>query len=204
MFARLPGLLLVAATTTWLCASAALADEVVRYVDDEGVVHLSVSGAPGRPAARRSAGRSARSGPASRRPLTARRARLMALITEAAQYYQIPVALVMGVIRVESAFHTRAVSRVGAMGLMQLMPRTARAMHVRDPFDPRDNVFGGCRYLRLLLNRFDGDLVLTLAAYNAGEGAVMRKQGVPYAQTEGYVRSVLRHYDRYRREEQSR
>lgn len=201
MLLRALSILLLAAAACSLAAQDARADDVVRYVDDEGVVHLSVSGARGPAAGAPRAQPGGSKGGAPGRSLAARRTRLDPLIAEAARYYQIPTALVLGVIRVESAFHTRAVSRVGAIGLMQLMPRTARAMHVRDPFDPRDNVFGGCRYLRLLLNRFDGDLVLTLAAYNAGEGAVMRKQGVPYAQTEGYVRSVLRHYDRYRRQE---
>ena len=82
---------------------------------------------------------------------------------------------------------------------MQLMPRTAAAMGVRDPFDPRQNILGGTRYLRILANLFNGDLVLTVAAYNAGEGAVMRHGGVPpYAETRRYVRNVLRRYYEYR------
>jgi len=78
---------------------------------------------------------------------------------------------------------------------MQLMPRTAASMGVRDAYDPRQNIFGGTRYLRILANLFNGDLVLTIAAYNAGEGAVSRYRGVPpYRETRRYVGRVLRHY----------
>ncbi len=85
------------------------------------------------------------------------------------------------------------------MGLMQLMPRTAASMGVRDPFDPRQNILGGARYLRVLANKFNGDLVLTIAAYNAGEGAVVRYHGVPpYAETRRYVQRVLRYYYAFR------
>ena len=90
-------------------------------------------------------------------------------------------------------------SRVGAIGLMQLMPETAADMGVMDPFDPRQNVLGGTRYLRVLANKFNGDLVLTVAAYNAGEGAVDKYNGVPpYAETRRYVRNVLQHYYTFR------
>jgi soluble lytic murein transglycosylase-like protein len=85
------------------------------------------------------------------------------------------------------------------MGLMQLMPKTARSMGVSDPFDARQNILGGARYLRILANRFNGDLVLTVAAYNAGEGAVQKHRGIPpYKETQRYVRRVLKHYYAYR------
>ncbi len=116
-------------------------------------------------------------------------------IREAAALYQLPEAFLRAVMKVESDFVADVVSHAGAMGLMQLMPRTAASMGVRDPFDPRQNVLGGARYLRILANLFSGDLVLTVAAYNAGEGAVMRHRGVPpYAETQRYVRRVLGHY----------
>ncbi len=118
-----------------------------------------------------------------------------AYIREAAALYQLPEAFLRAVMKVESDFVPDVVSHAGAMGLMQLMPRTAASMGVRDPFDPRQNVLGGARYLRILANLFQGDLVLTVAAYNAGEGAVMRHRGVPpYAETQRYVRRVLGHY----------
>ena len=175
-------------------------DEVRRYVDEEGVVHLSVQGGTNASSAARQRPAASRGGSGGETD-EVRRLRISPLVTEAASYYGLPEALVLAVIRVESNFHPLAVSRAGALGLMQLMPGTARAMYVKDPFDPRDNIFGGCRYLRLLINRFDGDLVLVLAAYNAGENAVLKRDGVPYSETAGYVRLVLRHYDRYRRQE---
>ena len=113
-------------------------------------------------------------------------------IREAATLYQLPEAFIRAVMRVESDFDPNVVSRVGAMGLMQLMPGTASGMGVRDPFDARENILGGVRYLRVLANGFNGDLVLTIAAYNAGEGAVMRYGGVPpYDETREYVRRVV-------------
>ena len=131
----------------------------------------------------------------ARDPSPDRYQRYDAHITEAARLYQLPVPFIRAIMRVESDFSPAVVSHAGAMGLMQLMPRTANAMGVRDPFDPRQNIFGGTRYLRILANRFNGDLVLTIAAYNAGEGAVMRYRGVPpYDETRRYVQNVLRHY----------
>lgn len=121
----------------------------------------------------------------------------LAVAEEAAGYYSLPVELVLAVIRVESAFDARAVSAAGAMGLMQLMPETAAEMLVADPFEPRENVFGGARYLRILVNRFDGDVRLALAAYNAGPGAVERWGGVPaYLETARYVVNVMGYYHR--------
>jgi len=120
-------------------------------------------------------------------------------IAEAARTYQLPHAFIRAVVRVESNFNPTVVSEAGAIGLMQLMPRTARSMGVYDPFDPRQNILGGTRYLRILANKFNGDLVLTVAAYNAGEGAVIRHRGVPpYTETRRYVQRVLRHYYAYR------
>jgi soluble lytic murein transglycosylase-like protein len=120
-------------------------------------------------------------------------------IREAANLYQLPESFIRAVMRVESDFSHDVVSHAGAMGLMQLMPRTAASMGVRDPFDPRQNILGGARYLRVLANKFNGDLVLTIAAYNAGEGAVVRYRGVPpYAETRRYVQRVLRYYYAFR------
>jgi soluble lytic murein transglycosylase-like protein len=120
-------------------------------------------------------------------------------IRQAATLYQIPEELVRAVIKCESDYDPRAVSRTGAQGLMQLMPETALRMQVRDAFDPRENIFGGTRYLRILANTFNGDLQLTIAGYNAGEGAVMRYGGIPpYEETQGYVTNVLTYYQRYR------
>jgi soluble lytic murein transglycosylase-like protein len=131
----------------------------------------------------------------------ARYSRYNGLIDEAAQLYELPESFIRAVMRVESDFNPMVVSRAGAMGLMQLMPMTARSMGVSDPFDVRQNILGGARYLRILANRFKGDLVLTVAAYNAGEGAVEKYAGIPpYKETQRYVRRVLKHYYAYRTE----
>jgi soluble lytic murein transglycosylase-like protein len=108
---------------------------------------------------------------------------------------QLHPALIRAVIKAESNFDPRAVSRAGAIGLMQLMPQTAARMDVRDMYDPDDNVGGGTKYLRQLLDRFHGNLPLALAAYNAGENLVERYQALPpIDETRKYVRKVLRYY----------
>jgi hypothetical protein len=190
---------------SWLSGvGTAAAEDVHRYVDEDGVVHLSIEGSsPTLPRVYRQVPGVAV--PPSGGPfLIGPESRWLSLIAEAASYYRLPVALVQAVIRVESNFTSVAVSPAGALGMMQLMPATAQAMYVRDPFDPRENIYGGCRFLRMLLNRFDGDLVLSLAAYNAGEGAVLSRNGIPYSETAAYVRSVMSNYDRYRRQELGR
>ncbi len=123
-----------------------------------------------------------------------------AYIREASETYQIPFAFIKGVIRVESNFNPYAVSRTGAMGLMQLMPGTARFMGVEDGFDPRQNIFGGTKLLRVLTDQYNGDINLLLSAYNAGEGAVEKYDGIPYQATQDYVRKVFRFYKQYQRE----
>jgi soluble lytic murein transglycosylase-like protein len=121
-------------------------------------------------------------------------------IRAAADRYGVPVKLVSAVIRAESGFNARAISRKGARGLMQLMPAAQSDMGVANVHDPRQNILGGTRYLRILANLFNGDLVLTIAAYHAGAGAV-RKYGnsvPPYKNTRKYLRMVLDRYYRYR------
>lgn len=113
-------------------------------------------------------------------------------IREAAHRYGVEEALIKAVIRVESGFNSRAVSPKGARGLMQLMPGTASMLGVRDSFDPRQNIDGGVRHLRGLIDRFGNDLKLALAAYNAGEQAVVNHGGVPpYRETRDYVSRIL-------------
>jgi hypothetical protein len=117
------------------------------------------------------------------------------LIRRAADSHGLDPRLLKSVMMVESGFNPRAVSRKGAMGLMQLMPATARAYGVRDVFDPNENVSGAARYLTYLLNQYDGDLEQALAAYNAGETAVERYQGIPpYDETVLYVHKTLTAY----------
>jgi hypothetical protein len=116
-------------------------------------------------------------------------------IEQAAARHNVDPNLVRAVVKVESNFNPNAVSRKGAMGLMQLMPSTARQLKVRNPFDPEQNVDAGVRHLKQLLESYDGDIKLTLAAYNAGAGAVARSSGVPrYAETQNYVRRITNLY----------
>lgn len=123
-------------------------------------------------------------------------AQLLPMVQTLATRHGVPLPLVLAVIDVESGFQPRALSSAGAMGLMQLMPATARRYGVVDPWDPASNLEGGIRYLRFLLDLFDGDLRLALAGYNAGEGAVMRhgRRIPPFKETQNYVPAVLARY----------
>jgi soluble lytic murein transglycosylase-like protein len=193
-----------------LSASPARAD-IYQWTDADGVVHFTnkpttnaaakvYMKAAAAPAA--AAGNAVRPGvtpfaPQDRDPL--RYTRFDEYIHQASALYQIPEPLVRAVIKVESDYDPRAVSYAGARGLMQLMPETAARMQVRDINDPRENIFGGVRYLRVLANMFNGDLELSVAGYNAGEGAVVQYGGIPpYAQTRDYVVKVTKFYRRYR------
>jgi soluble lytic murein transglycosylase-like protein len=120
-------------------------------------------------------------------------------VRAAAREYGVDEAIVRAIIHAESAFNPNALSRVGAQGLMQLMPATAQRFGVGNPFDPVQNIRGGVKYLSWLLKRFDGNLTLAAAGYNAGEGAVDRYKGVPpYKETQRYVQRVGVLADRYR------
>ncbi|MEX2454668.1 MAG: transglycosylase SLT domain-containing protein [Rhodospirillaceae bacterium] len=124
-------------------------------------------------------------------------AEIRAMVERMAPEYSLDPKLVLAVIQIESAYQSNAVSSANAQGLMQLIPATALRFGVRDPFDPMDNIRGGMGYLKWLLRRFDGDVVKSVAAYNAGEGAVDRYGGVPpYRETQNYVRKIRQVYDR--------
>ncbi|MCG0278608.1 MAG: lytic transglycosylase domain-containing protein [Thermanaeromonas sp.] len=113
------------------------------------------------------------------------------LLEEVARKYRLPLNLLQGLVKVESNFNSRAVSPSGALGLMQLMPETARALGVKDPFDPSENLEAGARYLRQMLDLFRGNVELALAAYNAGPGVVQRYGGIPpYKETREYIERV--------------
>ena len=121
------------------------------------------------------------------------------LIRSASDRYNIDPDLIRAIIKTESDFNINARSNKGAMGLMQLMPDTARLHNISDAYDPNENVEGGVRHLRMLLERYQGNLELSLAAYNAGAGAVEKHGGIPpYNETREYVRKVLRFYDAFR------
>ncbi len=179
--------------------------DIFTYTDDDGVMHFTNKRHSGSTLYVRSRkGKKARRNPAITPVLPSDRSlerftRFDQTIREAATLYQIPEELIRAVIKVESNYDPSAVSSAGAQGLMQLMPETALRMQIRDAFDPRMNIFAGVRYLRILANNFNGDLELTIAGYNAGEGAVMRHGGIPpYEETQNYVLKVLHYYQLYR------
>lgn len=186
-------------------ADEAGAAEMYSYVDADGVLHVSNVPTDGR---FRKVHRAAATGvyrPASQvraRPIPsgAGRERWAEHVRTAAVKYGLPEALILAVMAVESNFDHQAVSEKGAMGLMQLMPPTAKDMYVSDAWDPAQNIDGGARYLRVLANQYGGDLVKTLAAYNAGPEAVRRAGGgVPnIPETREYVRKVVALYQAYR------
>lgn len=126
------------------------------------------------------------------------------IIAEASEAYDVPFAFIKAVIRIESAFRPDAESHAGAMGLMQLMPRTAASLNVTDAYNPRQNIYGGAKFLRILIDRYDGDINLILAAYNAGDVAVKRYGGIPYPQTRDYVASIYHWYKVYEKQQEPR
>ncbi len=120
------------------------------------------------------------------------------IIKKLCKKYALDVPLIKAVIKAESDFNPSAVSKKGAQGLMQLMPEKVKELSVADPFDPYQNIEGGIRYLRGLFEKFKGDISLVLAAYNAGENAVLKKNQVPpFKETQDYIKKVLQHKKKY-------
>jgi len=200
-FARL--IVALALTSIAVACPGEAAADIFSYTDAEGVVHFSNKPAgDGRFRLYLKTPKSKRAGVVPFLPSDTssdRFTRYDEWIHQAAILYQIPEELIRAVIMVESNYDPRAVSQTGAQGLMQLMPETGLRMQMRDAFDPRENIFGGTRYLRVLANMFNGDLELTIAGYNAGEGAVVRFAGIPpYEETQDYVTRVVGYYRRYR------
>jgi soluble lytic murein transglycosylase-like protein len=200
-------LLVASAAAGWLLAIGARAAEaqLVRLVDEEGVVHFTnqpcepryVRLAPGAcPSAPGPTSAAPAPDPAPV-PAPDPVVDLGRRIEATALRHGVDPRLVEAVVRVESAGDPGAVSPKGAMGLMQLMPARAASLGVRDAFDPAENLDGGVRHLRELLDRYRGNLSLALAAYNAGEEAVRRHGGIPpYPETRDYVRRILARYGR--------
>jgi soluble lytic murein transglycosylase-like protein len=178
--------------------------DIYSFVDDGGVTHFSnVPDDPRyvlfqkQPQAQVAAASSG--APIVQESWRQREAALSGLIDQTARRRSVHPALLRAVIAAESAFNVQAVSRAGAQGLMQLHPDTSRRYGVLNPFDPADNIEGGAHYLSDLLRRYNNDLTLTLAAYNAGEEAVERygRRIPPYPETRAYVPTVLRLYRKY-------
>jgi soluble lytic murein transglycosylase-like protein len=123
-------------------------------------------------------------------------------IIEAANHHDVSFPLIKAIIKVESDFNPKAISEKGAMGLMQIMPFNFKQLSIRDPFDPWENIMGGVRYFKNMLNKFNGDLPLSLAAYNAGPNAVDKYGCIPpYPETINYVEKVLKYYAFYKKNE---
>ncbi len=221
-FARIGGLILLLLALEAGTAREARA-EFYRWVDADGVVHLTDSpgdrryaryqpspggtGAGIRAITRRSStlGLGRREIRYSLGALSSQRpgdrsapGAYDAMIRATARRYGVPAALVKAVVKTESNFQRHAVSRAGAQGLMQLMPQTAAELGIQNPFSPEENLHGGTRYLRTMIDRFGGDWKHALAAYNAGPGAVDQYGGIPpYRETREYVERVLHYYRRY-------
>jgi soluble lytic murein transglycosylase len=167
--------------------------DIYRYVDERGVIHFS----------------NTPTGPEyvffmKEEPVEEDINYILDLIQRYASRFNLEKELVCAVIKAESDYNPRAVSSKGAQGLMQLIPETARDLKVHDPFDVRENIRGGSQYLRMMLDKFSGDLDLALAAYNAGPGAVREYKGIPpYSETIRYIEKVKTYLEQYREESDS-
>jgi hypothetical protein len=223
---RVSPAIVAAVATGWLVlalpapGSEPLAD-IYKYEDEDGVVHFTnirprgqnarawqrvmrdpTGGGQARPRSPRESGEGCERCPIvpARDRSPERFARFDDYILEASALYRIPVPLIRAVIRIESDYDPRVVSSMGARGLMQLMPAVVSDMGISDPHDPRQNILAGTRLLRILANRYEGDLVRTVAAYHAGAGSLARygDNVPPYPYTRQYVRLVLDRYGHYR------
>ena len=182
--------------------------DIFTFKDERGVVHFTnIKGLDPRYKLLRREGSSPVPGSGNAAhvymPSQAEVARYSSIVETAARTYGVDKALVHAVISAESGYNPQAVSRTGARGLMQLMPETARRYGVRNSMDPVDNIYGGVKYLHDLLAMFKGDMRLAVAAYNAGENAVIRygRRVPPYAETLGYVPKVLEFYRKFQTRE---
>ena len=170
---------------TLLALPAHAMADIYKYVDSNGVIHFTNTPTSNQFRLYQKAG--------------GEKMTIQDVIQRYATFYQLEKALVNAVIKVESDFNPNAVSRKGALGMMQLIPQTARMLKVKDPLDPEENIRGGSHYLRMMLDQFKGNLDLALAAYNAGPTAVRNYGGIPpYSETIRYVDKVKHYLGKYR------
>lgn len=170
----------IIAMSLLLCIPALASADIYRFIDENGVIHFT----------------NTPRGSGYRKVITERPEQtgesIDRIIQQKARKYDIEPSIVRALIKAESNWDIHAVSEKGAIGLMQLMPATAQELKIKNPFDPAQNIEGGTRYLRMLLDRFSGDMELALAAYNAGPAAVEKSGGIPsFSETRKFVRSVI-------------
>jgi len=174
-------------------ATGASAD-IYRYIDENGVMHFTNA-----PTQSRQDFKLFMKEGRTTSPSWSYRKKYDDLITKASERFGVSFPLLKAIIKAESDFDPQAVSKKGAMGLMQIMPQNFKLLGLKDPFNPTQNINAGARYFRQLYDRFDGKLALSLAAYNAGPKAVDRYKTIPpYEETEEYVRRVLKYYYNYK------
>lgn len=184
---RLLGLLVL-----WVLAVPSAHADIYMYRDTNGVLHFTNV-----PASAKYSLFIANHNPRFKEPSASKK--YDAIIQDAARRYGVDFSLLKAIIRAESSFDALAISRKGARGLMQIMPQNYESLEIQDPFDPHQNIMGGARYFRSLLDRYQGKVALTLAAYNAGPTAVDRYRRIPpYVETQDYVAKVLRFYKHYK------
>ncbi|MDY6903638.1 MAG: lytic transglycosylase domain-containing protein [Thermodesulfobacteriota bacterium] len=183
-------------TGLFLASAGPVCAEIYKYIDKDGVLHFTDR--PNETGFHLYIDREERR-PGVSYPSGLHTSRYDHWIDQAARKYNISFALLKAMIKVESDFNTAAVSRAGAKGLMQIMPQNFRHLGINDPFNPSENIMGGTRYFRALLDRFNGRLQLALAAYNAGPNVVDDYGRIPpYPETMAYIKRVMKYYIVYK------
>lgn len=193
-----PILLTIAAIIALLSAAATARADFYQYTDEDGTIHITNVPTTSKYKWMMKERPSSLLSPSNPAYRNISRHRFDEMIASAAERYGIDPTLVKAIVKAESDFDEYAVSRKGARGLMQLMPETASRMGVRNIHDPEENVEGGIKYLSKLLNMFNWQVPLAVAAYNAGENAVLKYGTIPpYSETQTYVKRVMRYYNAY-------